>query len=182
MRKIALATAALLLLLHSFPGGRALAQDDKKDSDPITDAKPLIDMIRENPDSIPLDTEDASRDLLILFRDPNDNPKREPGPINIQKTVGGLAYQGIPTFFRAPVALGPEDLKAGKVDIAIIAAPTADFFGNSDGSHGPSACGSPLMMASRNGTWERWKGSPAKRCGKAGRWSTRPGGMILPPW
>ncbi len=29
-----------------------------------------------------------------------------------------------------------------KVDIAIIAAPTADFFGNSDGSHGPSACGS----------------------------------------
>ena len=29
-----------------------------------------------------------------------------------------------------------------KIDIAIIAAPTADFFGNSDGSHGPSACGS----------------------------------------
>jgi len=29
-----------------------------------------------------------------------------------------------------------------KVDIAVIAAPTADPFGNSDGSHGPSACGS----------------------------------------
>jgi citrate lyase subunit alpha / citrate CoA-transferase len=29
-----------------------------------------------------------------------------------------------------------------KVDIAIIAAPTADPFGNADGSHGPSACGS----------------------------------------
>ncbi|MBP7147713.1 MAG: citrate lyase subunit alpha [Acidobacteria bacterium] len=29
-----------------------------------------------------------------------------------------------------------------KVDIAVIAAPTADFFGNADGSHGPSACGS----------------------------------------
>lgn len=28
------------------------------------------------------------------------------------------------------------------VDIAVIAAPTADFFGNADGSHGPSACGS----------------------------------------
>ncbi len=29
-----------------------------------------------------------------------------------------------------------------KIDIAIIAAPTADTFGNADGSHGPSACGS----------------------------------------
>ena len=29
-----------------------------------------------------------------------------------------------------------------KIDIAVIAAPTADPFGNSDGSHGPSACGS----------------------------------------
>jgi citrate lyase subunit alpha/citrate CoA-transferase len=28
------------------------------------------------------------------------------------------------------------------VDIAVIAAPTADFFGNADGSHGKSACGS----------------------------------------
>jgi citrate lyase subunit alpha/citrate CoA-transferase len=29
-----------------------------------------------------------------------------------------------------------------KIDIAVIAAPTADAFGNADGSHGPSACGS----------------------------------------
>jgi citrate lyase subunit alpha / citrate CoA-transferase len=29
-----------------------------------------------------------------------------------------------------------------RIDIAIIAAPTADAFGNADGSHGPSACGS----------------------------------------
>ena len=28
------------------------------------------------------------------------------------------------------------------IDIAVIAAPTADYFGNADGSHGPSACGS----------------------------------------
>jgi citrate lyase subunit alpha/citrate CoA-transferase len=28
------------------------------------------------------------------------------------------------------------------IDIAVIAAPTADSFGNADGSHGPSACGS----------------------------------------
>jgi len=29
-----------------------------------------------------------------------------------------------------------------KIDIAVIAAPSADFFGNANGSHGPSACGS----------------------------------------
>ena len=29
-----------------------------------------------------------------------------------------------------------------RIDIAVIAAPTADFFGNADGSHGRSACGS----------------------------------------
>ncbi len=29
-----------------------------------------------------------------------------------------------------------------QIDIAVIAAPTADAFGNADGSHGPSACGS----------------------------------------
>jgi citrate lyase subunit alpha/citrate CoA-transferase len=29
-----------------------------------------------------------------------------------------------------------------KIDVAVIAAPTADGFGNCDGSHGPSACGS----------------------------------------
>jgi citrate lyase subunit alpha/citrate CoA-transferase len=28
------------------------------------------------------------------------------------------------------------------IDIAVIASPTADFFGNANGSHGPSACGS----------------------------------------
>src|SRR5271166_1463040 len=29
-----------------------------------------------------------------------------------------------------------------RIDVAVIAAPTADFFGNADGSHGKSACGS----------------------------------------
>jgi agmatinase len=36
--------------------------------------------------------------------------------------MGGFYYQGIPTFFRAPVALCPQDLKAGNVDVAIMGA------------------------------------------------------------
>lgn len=92
-----------------------------EDFDPKT-KEPIIDLIRKSPDAIPLEQRDPTRDMNVLFRDPNDNPKREPGPINIQKTVGGFYYQGIPTFFRAPVALGPEDLKAGKVEVAIMGA------------------------------------------------------------
>jgi agmatinase len=45
------------------------------------------------------------------------DPKREPGPV-------ALGSQGrFPTFAGAPVAFTPEDLKAGKVDVAIIGAP-----------------------------------------------------------
>ncbi len=115
-------TVTCLALVFGLNAGDTFAQDDaskKRDPNIVTE-KPIIDMIRESPDAIPLDPRDPTRDPRNLYRDPNDNPKREPGPINIQKTVGGMAFQGIPTFFRAPVALGPEDLKAGKVDVAII--------------------------------------------------------------
>ncbi|MEM8885414.1 MAG: agmatinase family protein [Planctomycetota bacterium] len=93
------------------------AQSDEK-------AKPktLIEQLRENPRGTVHDESDPTTDLMALFRDPNDNPKREPGPINIQKTAGGPAHWGIPTFFRQPVALSPEDLKAGKVEVAFMGA------------------------------------------------------------
>lgn len=114
--------SALLLIASVAIYDRAAAQDAEKGTfDPKT-AETILEMFRKSPDAIPLEPRDPSRNLLALFRDPNDNPKREPGPINIQKTVGGFYYQGIPTFFRAPVALGPEDLKAGKVDVAIMGA------------------------------------------------------------
>ena len=67
---------------------QSAAQDASKGKfDPKTD-EPIIDMFRKSPDAIPLDPRDPTKDLLGLYRDPNDNPKREPGPINIQKTVG----------------------------------------------------------------------------------------------
>lgn len=108
------------------------------DFDPKTD-KPVIDLIRESPDAIPLEPRDPSKDLMALFRDCKDNPKREPGPINIQKTVGGLSFHGIPTFFRAPVALCPEDLTAGKVDVAIMGAPIDLSTGQRGTGYGPQA-------------------------------------------
>jgi agmatinase len=58
--------------------------------------------------------------LWSLRRDTSKEPKREPGLINLQRYEMGLQYQGFPTFFGLPVALTPEDLKAGKVDVAIV--------------------------------------------------------------
>ena len=63
---------------------------------------------------------------------------REPGPINVQRYPGGFAYQGIPTFFKLPVALLPEDLKAGDVDVAIISAHTDMGSGTRGASRGPN--------------------------------------------
>ncbi len=137
---VASLVACITLLACSFTGN-VLAQKDtsaEKAAEVTTD-KPIFNMFDESPDAIPLDPRDPSRDPRNLYRDPNDNPKREPGPINIQKTVGGMAYQGIPTFFRAPVALGPEDLKAGNVDVAILGASIDTGAGMRGTAFGPQA-------------------------------------------
>jgi guanidinobutyrase len=58
---------------------------------------------------------DADLTAFVRPRDMSKDPKREPGPVPVPP--------GIPTFFRAPIAFTPEDLKAGKVDVAFIGAP-----------------------------------------------------------
>ena len=107
--------AAIALSLCLF--GSALAETGQ-DEDETT----LIKKVEQNPASIPLNPDSPTLDPESLFNDFASNPKREPGPIDIQRTVFGLAMQGIPTFFRSPVALTPEDLKAGKADVAIMGA------------------------------------------------------------
>ncbi len=119
-----------------------------EDFDPRTE-KTLIEMLEENPDAIPMEPRDPSRDVRKLRRDPEDNPKREPGPINIQKTVGGTWNMGIPTFFRLPVALGPEDLKAGKVEVAFFGASVDISTGQRGTGYGPLA----VRMGDIVGAW-----------------------------
>lgn len=116
----------------------ALMANAAEDFDPKTD-KPIIEIIKESPDAIPLEPRDPTKDVTALFRDCKDNPKREPGPINIQKALGGTSYQGIPTFFRAAVALCPEDLKAGEVDVAIMGASLDMSVGQRGTGFGPQA-------------------------------------------
>ena len=69
---------------------------------------------------IPLNRNDQTYDLWKLVRD-DLREGREPGPINVQRFWGGTGWQGIPTFFRLPVALVPEDLEAGIISDAFSA-------------------------------------------------------------
>jgi hypothetical protein len=88
---------------------------------------------------IPLDTKDPSFNAWQQLRDFSKDPKREPGPINVQKYEFGWSWFGIPTFFHLPVALTPEDLKAGKVEVAIMGAYTDMSSGMRGAQHGPNA-------------------------------------------
>ncbi len=87
---------------------------------------------------IPLNKKDPTYDVWKLIRE-DLSEGREPGPINIQRFPGGLGWQGIPTFFRLPVALVPEDLEAGQVDVAIMGALTDMGMGSRGASRGPAA-------------------------------------------
>ena len=87
---------------------------------------------------IPLDTGDPAYNL---WQTPRDDlmEGREPGPIDIQRFVGGAGWFGIPTFFKLPVALTPEDLAAGNVDVAIVGAYTDMGGGTRGAAWGPMA-------------------------------------------
>lgn len=45
---------------------------------------------------------------------------------------GGLAQQGIPSFFRLPVARAPNDLRAGQLEVAMLGTYTDMGFSSSD--------------------------------------------------
>ena len=71
--------------------------------------------------SIPLNTESPEFNSWKVRRPASLGPKREPGPIPLSYYANGRG--GIRTFAGAPVAIYPEDLVAGNVDVAIVGAP-----------------------------------------------------------
>ena len=72
------------------------------------------------------------------LRDTSKDPKREPGPIHVNRQWAS-GWLGIPTFLGMPVALNPEDLKAGKVDVALMGAPLDSGSGMKGAAFGPRA-------------------------------------------
>ncbi len=88
---------------------------------------------------IALDTEDPTFNVWKKLRDFSKDTKRDPGPINIHQYDMAPFWLGIPTFFHLPVALTPEDLKAGKVEVAIMGAYTDMGAGFRSAAYGPRA-------------------------------------------
>ncbi|MDP3516601.1 MAG: agmatinase family protein [Pseudohongiella sp.] len=89
-------------------------------------------------DYIPLNTAAPDFNAWTTRRPGSFNPAREAGPLELGRYVGGFGG-GLPTFAGAPVALTPEDLIAGDVDVAIVGAPLNMGSGWRDADHGPLA-------------------------------------------
>lgn len=107
----------LALSLVLFGGAPAWSQvigeaDTEEEKEPIGENEEPI--IRLNP-------KDPSYNVWKQLRDFSKD-RREPGLINVQRFDGHVPWVGIPTFFHLPIALTPEDLKVGKVEIAIMGA------------------------------------------------------------
>ena len=151
----AIAMSSATLVLAADDGGLA---DFEALVEPITteefneaDAEELRKLHPGWKPVIPLDTEDPTYNLWQLKR--KDLAEgREPGPLNIQRFPGGFAYQGIPSFFQLPIALTPEDLKAGDVDVAMVGMTTNMGTGNRGAQWGPRA----LRSMSEAGDYLTW--------------------------
>jgi arginase family enzyme len=63
--------------------------------------------------------------------------KRDPGPFSVHRYL--FPKSGVPTFAGAKVAIFPEDLIAGDVDVAIIGVPSNASSGRRDAGNGPNA-------------------------------------------
>jgi len=62
---------------------------------------------------------------------------RDPGPVSVHRYLS--QWGGIPTFAGATVAITPEDLVAGNVEIAIAGIPQSMSSGSRDGRNAPNA-------------------------------------------
>jgi len=69
--------------------------------------------------------------------DRSRDPKREPGPIQLNRYAITPAYAGIATFLGLPLCLNQEDLKAGKADAAILGAAVDMSAGIRGAAYGP---------------------------------------------
>lgn len=131
--KVKLSFAVMLVVgLFSFAAHAQYFDYDPDDPDqqaPIRKGEKAV---------IPLDTKDPSYNLWQTPRD-DLSKGRKPGPIDIQRFHGGAGWLGIPTFFKLPIALTPEDLEAGDVDVAIFGAHTDMGGGYRGAAWGPHA-------------------------------------------
>jgi agmatinase len=124
----------ILIIPGVFAVSTLLAQDEMAGVDPDDEV-------------IYLDTSDERRDPWSSIRNTEEDAEREPGLIQI----GRMRRSGVRSFFGLPVALTPEDLRAAKVDVAVIGAPLDMGVGMRGAGEGPSALRAAMRGASGGG-------------------------------
>ena len=118
IRLITVTAIALLIFFGAF-GDVVQAQQSDTKGDPWM---PWNDP--DDPYVIRLNKDDPTAGDFWNTRNDKGNPKRDAGPIDLQRYNMGTKPSGFPTFFHMPIALTTEDLKAGDVDVAIVGATT----------------------------------------------------------
>ena len=141
--------------VFSFAGSHELLFDRFKNKTP-EDIEEYIDammrvkeLMKFNPetdlDSIPLNTDSPGFNSWKTRRPPEFDTLRDAGPINVNRYLSASPKLGIPTFFNLPVALTPEDLVAGEVDVAIMGIPLDTGTGFRGAGYGPKAVRAGLV-------------------------------------
>ena len=126
-KKLAWGMFIFLIAILIVPA-HVIAKDPESpnfDDDPVIDGLPAgLQPWRDpnRPDVIILDKGYDD----FFHRTDRSAEKRQPGPINLQRYQFAFSKWAFPTYLGAPIALTPEDLKAGNVDVAIVGVPS-DF-------------------------------------------------------
>nr|MBO2512953.1 hypothetical protein [Gammaproteobacteria bacterium] len=103
----------------------------------------------EDMGAIPLNPESPQfNSFKVLKPRALDELERAPGPFSVKRYI--YERGGIPTFAGAPVALTPEDLVAGAVDVAIAGIPQNMSSGKRDARNGPNAMRAMHGIADRD--------------------------------
>lgn len=92
-----------------------------------------------DPAAIPLNTEADGFNYWKTRRPAAFDTPRADGPVNVNRYLHAGPKLGIPTFFNLPVALTPQDLVAGEVDVAIVGAGLDMGTGFRGAAYGPRA-------------------------------------------
>ncbi len=106
----------------------------------VADLRSMAEQMGYDPDrdmgAMPLNTEtdDFNRGTLPTPEALREL-EREPGPFSVHRYL--FPESGVPTFAGAMVAIFPEDLVAGAVDVAIIGVPNDMSSGRRNAEHGP---------------------------------------------
>lgn len=107
----------------------------------VSDLMAFADRMAYDPErdmgAVPLNLTARSFNDGIPTPAPLRRGQREPGPFSVHRYL--FPESGVPTFAGARVAIWPEDLVAGDVDVAIIGVPLNMSSGRRDSGNGPDA-------------------------------------------